>query len=79
MKTKSKKTKKKTYRVYRYWPVEMRSVAIVQASSVEEACRLALEDEDYSDAEICDGSDGATDIGRIECDGDELVVPDEFC
>lgn len=74
-----KKSKKKTYHVYRYWPVEMRSIATVEASSVEEACRLALEDDDYSDAEICSDSDGDTEIGMIKCDGEELVIPDEFC
>jgi hypothetical protein len=79
MKTKKKKAaKKKTYHVYRYWTVEMKSIASVEASSVEEACRLAMEDDDYSDAEICDGSDGPTEIGMIECDGDELEVPENF-
>jgi hypothetical protein len=64
-------TKKQTeavreFKVYRYWPVEYRSIAWVQATTPEEAARLALEeDDDYSDAESCDGSDGRTEIGRI--------------
>lgn len=79
MKTKKKKAaKKKTYHVYRYWPVEMRSIAVVEASSVGEACRLAMEDDDYSDAEICDGSDGPTEIGMIECDGRRMVAPENY-
>ena len=65
MATKAKKTAKKQYRVARYWPVEYRSYAYVQASSPEEAARLALEDDDYSDQESCDGSDGPTEIGAI--------------
>ena len=47
----------------------------------EEACRLALDpddDNDYSDAEICDGSDGETVIGSIECDGEDVEVPDAY-
>jgi hypothetical protein len=70
--------KKREYSVTRYWPVEMRSVAYVKASSVEEACRLALEDEDYSDAEICDGSDGETTIGTVEWDDGECDAPDSY-
>lgn len=76
------KTKKQTettstskFRVYRYWPVEYRSVVTVEASSPEEAARLALEDEEYDDAEACDGSDGPTEIGRIveeTEDGEEI-------
>ena len=70
--------KKREYEVTRYWTVEMRSVAYVKASSVEEACELALEDEDYSDQEICDGSDGETTIGSVECEGEECEVPDRY-
>jgi hypothetical protein len=54
------------FKVYRYWPVEYRSIAWVKATTPEEAARLALEeDDDYSDAESCDGSDGPTEIGKI--------------
>lgn len=57
---------KRQFKVYRYWPVEYRSVAWVEATTAEEAGRLALEDDDdYSDAESCDGSDGPTEIGKI--------------
>jgi hypothetical protein len=65
-------TKKQTtpevreFKVYRYWPVEYRSIAWVKATTPEEAARLALEeDDDYGDAEACDGSDGPTEIGKI--------------
>lgn len=71
MKTK----KKRIFRVVRYWPVEYRSVAEVEASSIEEACRLALEDDDYSDAEACDGSEGPTEVGtvyEVMADGSEI-------
>lgn len=64
MRTK-KKTAKREFQVVRYWPVEYRSIAHVQASSPEEAARLAMEDDDYSDQESCDGSDGPTEIGTI--------------
>lgn len=65
MATKAKKTAKREFQVTRYWPVEYRSIAYVQASSPEEAANLALEDDDYSDQESCDGSDGPTEIGVI--------------
>lgn len=66
MATKQKKTKVREFKVYRYWPVEYRSVALVKATTPEEAARLALEeDDDYSDAEACDGSDGPTEIGQV--------------
>jgi hypothetical protein len=62
----NQKTTTREFKVYRYWPVEYRSIAWVQATTPEEAARLALEeDDDYSDAESCDGSDGRTEIGRI--------------
>lgn len=67
--------KTRTFRVYRYWPVEYCSVAEVEASSIEEAKRLAMEDDDYSDAEAVDGSDGPTEVGKvieIDEDGDEI-------
>ena len=67
---------KKQFKVYRYWPVDYRSIAYVEAESVEEACRIALEeDDDYSDAESCDGSEGPTEVGQvyeITDDGDEI-------
>lgn len=70
-----KTQKKRTFRVYRYWPVEYCSVAEVEASSVEDAIRLGLEDDDYSDAESVDGSEGPTEVGKvveINDDGDEI-------
>jgi hypothetical protein len=65
MATKAKKTANREFQVVRYWPVEYRSIAYVQASSPEEAAKLALEDDDYDDQESCDGSDGDTEIGTI--------------
>lgn len=65
MATKAKKTAKREFHVVRYWPVEYRSIAHVQASSPEEAAKLALEDDDFDDQESCDGSDGDTEIGTI--------------
>jgi hypothetical protein len=50
---------KHEYRVEREWVVTMSSVAYVVASSPEEACDLAM-DEDYDDQTICDDSDGPT-------------------
>lgn len=55
----------KTFRVVRYWPVDYSSTVWVDAETVEEACRLALENDDYSDSEACDGSDGPTEIGAV--------------
>lgn len=79
MATKTKKTSKlREFHVYRYWPVEYRSIAVVQARSPEEAARLGLEDDDYDDQESCDGSDGPTEIGRIveiTPDGGEVEHP----
>ena len=65
MATKHRSRVRREFHVVRYWPVEYRSIAYVQASSPEEAARLAMEDDDYSDQEACDGSDGPTEIGRI--------------
>lgn len=68
-------SKKRQFEVYRYWTVEYRSVAYVEAESVEEAKRLGLEDDDYSDSESVDGSDGPTEIGKIvehTEDGEEI-------
>ena len=65
----------RTFKVYRYWPVEYQSIAEVEAATVEEACDIALhDDDDYSDAESCDGSDGPTEIGRVVeiVDGEEI-------
>lgn len=62
---KASKPKTNEYRVYRYWTVEYRSIAYVQASSPEEAAKLALEDDDYSDSAAVDGSEGPTEIGQI--------------
>jgi hypothetical protein len=76
MATKAKKTAKREFQVNRYWPVQYRSTAYVQASSPEEAARLAMEDENYDNQESCDGSDGDTEIGTIHeitPDGREIV------
>lgn len=70
--------KKKAYRVTREWTVIMESVSYVEASSVEEACRLALADEDFDDQEICEGSDGPTYIAHIVSGGREYMVPDKY-
>jgi hypothetical protein len=59
------KQKMREFRVCRYWPVEYRSIAWVKATTPEEAARLALEDDDYSDAESCDDSDGPTEVGQV--------------
>jgi len=57
---------KKHFEVHRFWTVEYRSVAYVEAESAAEACRVALEDDDdYSDAQAVDGSEGPTEIGRV--------------
>jgi hypothetical protein len=59
------KKKMREFKVYRYWPVEYRSIAWVTAATADEAARLALEDDDYDDSESCDGSDGPIEIGKI--------------
>lgn len=72
------KQQKSEFKVYRYWPVEYRSIAWVKATTPEEAARLALEDDDYSDSESCDGSDGRIEIGKIveiTPDGMEIEHP----
>ena len=69
------KQKMREFKVYRYWPVEYRSIAWVKATTPEEAARLALEDDDYDDQEIAPDSDGPTYIGAVERDGDALEVP----
>jgi hypothetical protein len=65
MKTKTKKPAKREFQVYRYWSVDYRSIAYVNARTVEEAIKLAEDDEDFDDQESCDGSDGPTEIGQI--------------
>ena len=75
MATKKKTETKKEFRVSRIWTVEYRSYAFVKAASADEAAKLALEDDDYSDQESCDGSDGPTEIEEIveiTPDGDEI-------
>jgi hypothetical protein len=76
MATKQKTEAMREFNVYRYWPVEYRSIAFVTATTPEEAVRIALEeDEDYSDAEACDGSEGPTEIGQvIEITPDGLAI-----
>jgi hypothetical protein len=72
------KTTTREYQVYRYWTVEYRSIATVNAASPEEAARLAMEDDDYSDQESVDGSDGPVEVGKIveiTDDGDEIEHP----
>ena len=59
------KQQKSEFKVYRYWPVEYRSIAWVKAATADEAARLALEDDDYSDSESCDGSDGPIEVGQV--------------
>jgi hypothetical protein len=71
-------TKKKTYRIRREWTVVMESYIEVEADSVAAACAAAVADDDYDDQRIADDSDGPTYVGRIECDGRELVVPPAF-
>jgi len=68
----------KTYRVQRCWTVVCSSYCEVEAKNKVEACRLAMEDQDYSDQEICDGSDGSTWIDSIEADSEELTVPKPY-
>lgn len=70
--------KKQWYRVTREWTVVMQSVSHVEASGVEEACRLALADDDFDDQEICDDSDGPTYIGHIVSGGRDYMVPDKY-
>jgi hypothetical protein len=65
MATKKKTETKTEFRVSRIWTVEYRSYSFVKASNAEEAARLALEDDDYSDQESLDGSDGPTEIDEI--------------
>jgi hypothetical protein len=75
MATKKKTETKTEFRVSRIWTVEYRSYSFVKATNAEEAARLALEDDDYSDQESCDGSDGPTEIDEIveiTPDGDEI-------
>jgi hypothetical protein len=81
MTTKKAETEKNEFRVSRIWTVEYRSYSFVKAANAEEAARLALEDDDYSDQESCDGSDGPTEIDEIvefTPDGDEIThdIPD---
>lgn len=70
------KVGKRKFEVYRYWTVEYRSVAYVEAETLEEAKRLGLDDDDFSDSEAVDGSEGPTEIGKvveIGEDGEETV------
>jgi hypothetical protein len=67
--------KLKTYRVRREWAVVMESYTEVEAESVEAACAAAIEDDNYDDQQIAEGSDGPTYIGAVERDGDDLRVP----
>ncbi len=68
----------RTYRVRRSWTVTMESWCEVEAADATEACRLALDGDDYDDQEIADGSDGPTYIDAIEIDGDRIAVPEGF-
>lgn len=68
-----------TYRVVREWTTVVQSVSYVEASSVEEACELGLDDDDFNDQETVDGGDGPTYVARVEdARGDELVIPERF-
>lgn len=78
---KTKRPKLTEYHVDRCWTVDYKSTCVVHAASVEEAARLALADDDFDDAESCDGSEGPTEIWRIvevTPDGLEIeqVVPE---
>lgn len=79
MGTKTTKTPAvRTYRVRRSWTVTMESWCEVEAGNAAEACRLALDEDDYDDQEIADGSDGPTRIDAIELDGERIAVPEGF-
>lgn len=69
--------RKKTYYIDRQWTVILSSTIEVEATSVKEACELALE-ADYDNQEILDGSDGETWIESVECNGKLVSVPDEY-
>jgi len=74
MTAKTKKLKK--YMVRREWTVVMESWCEVEAANATEACAAAMEQDDFDDQEIAEGSDGTTYIGAIEsADGDRLEVP----
>ena len=77
--------KKQTYRVTREWTVIMCSTVEVEASSIREACELALDycDEEgndgYEDQEIAADSDGPTYIGYVtDSNGFELPIPTKY-
>lgn len=77
--------KKQTYSVTREWTVIMCSTVEVEASSVQEACELALDycdeydNDGYEDQEIAADSDGPTYIGSVaDSNGRELPVPQKY-
>ena len=74
----TKTTKLQTYSIRREWMVTYCSYTKLKASSVEEACKLALEADDYGDQESMDGGDSGTWIGRIECNGMRVDVPSGY-
>lgn len=55
---------KRRFDVYRYWKVERCSRVEVEAETVEEAARLAHEDDDRSDVVQVD-AESSPEVGRI--------------
>lgn len=68
----------KTYRIRREWTVIMESWCEVEAGNKVEACTIAIEECDFDEQSVAADSDGPTFISRIECDGEELVIPKAF-
>jgi hypothetical protein len=64
-----KKTAKKTYTVRIEWPVTYYCDTTVEASSIEEAARLAMEDPDYDNQRSYDES-GDSAVEGV-CEGEE--------
>jgi len=69
MATKSKFARKQTYTVRVEWPVTYYCDTTVEASSPEEAARLAMEDPDYENQSSYDDAGDSTVEGV--CEGDE--------
>jgi len=69
MATKKKTAKKKTYTVRIEWQVTYYCDTTVEASSVEEAAKIALEDPDYDNQRSYDESGDSTVKGVCEGEG----------
>jgi hypothetical protein len=69
MATKAKKTAKKEYTVRIEWPVTYYCDTTVEASSPEEAARIAMEDPDYENQDSYD-EPGDSEVEGV-CEGDE--------